>query len=302
MYHRGSRRRRSHPRPSGRAEVPACHQHAGSAGGCDRRHNEGSTIQRRMRLRLAFHAGEIHQDAHGVAGAAINHAFRLIEAPALKSALDTSPGVLAVIVSGWFFDEVVRHHPAAAPGVYRQVQVTVVKETDTVAWIRVADDRAARTHDPSPAAVERASAAGSTEVASAAEVHTGHGLHERADGPVALSVTVPLGRLPVEVRGRDSLLAELRASVTTRRLLRRHQAGVVWVLAGMGGLGKSTAALATAEVAVAGAGGRGGSPLLTRLRCRDAWWRCYGNSGRPNLFSGLCGRGRRSQLTGRGNS
>jgi tetratricopeptide (TPR) repeat protein len=214
------------------------------------RHNEGSTIQRRMRLRLALHAGEIHQDAYGVAGAAINHAFRLIEAPALKSALDRSPGVLAVIVSGWFFDEVVRHHPAAAPGVYRETQVTV-KETETVAWIRVADDGAARTDDLAPAAVERGSPAGSTEVASAAEVHTSHALHEPADGPVALSVTVPLGRLPVEVRGRDSLLAELRASVTTRRLLRRHQVGVVWVLAGMGGLGKSTAALATAQVAVA---------------------------------------------------
>ena len=56
----------------------------------------------------------------------------------LKSALDTSPGVLAVIVSGWFFDEVVRHYPAAAPGVYRPAQVTV-KETETVAWIRVAN-------------------------------------------------------------------------------------------------------------------------------------------------------------------
>ena len=89
-----------------------------------------------MRLRVALHAGEIYQDGHGVGGAAINHAFRLIEAPALRSALNVSPGVLALIVSDWLFDEVVRHYPAAVPGLYRQVQVTV-KETIATGWIRV---------------------------------------------------------------------------------------------------------------------------------------------------------------------
>jgi tetratricopeptide (TPR) repeat protein len=61
-----------------------------------------------------------------------------------------------------------------------------------------------------------------------------------------LPVTVPLGRLPAEVRGRDLLLAELRAPVA-----RRHPGGAerVWVLAGMGGVGKSTAALAAAKTA-----------------------------------------------------
>ena len=63
--------------------------------------------------------------------AAINHAFRLAEAPALRSALDASPGALALIVSDWLFGEVVRHHPAAEPGSYRKVQV-VVKETAAV--------------------------------------------------------------------------------------------------------------------------------------------------------------------------
>jgi tetratricopeptide (TPR) repeat protein len=100
------------------------------------RHNAGCAVPERMRLRVALHAGEIYHDAHGVAGAAINHAFRLAEAPALKSALDVSPGVLALIVSGWLFDEVVRHDPAAVPGLYRQVQVAV-KETATMGWIRV---------------------------------------------------------------------------------------------------------------------------------------------------------------------
>jgi class 3 adenylate cyclase len=91
-----------------------------------------------MRLRVALHAGEIYRDAYGVAGAAINQAFRLVDAPVLRSALDESPGMLALIISDRLFTEVAWHHPAAEPGSYRQVQV-IVKETATAGWIRVPD-------------------------------------------------------------------------------------------------------------------------------------------------------------------
>ena len=101
-------------------------------------HNARCAEPERMRLRVALHAGEVYRDAHGVAGTAINHAFRLADAPALRSALDASSGALALIVSDWLFGEVVRHDPAAEPGSYRQVQV-VVKETAAVGWIRVPD-------------------------------------------------------------------------------------------------------------------------------------------------------------------
>ena len=73
--------------------------------------------------------------------------------------------------------------------------------------------------------------------------------------PDALSVAVPLGRLPAEIRGRALLVTELHRLLAPRRslkrLLGRHQArpGRAWVLAGMGGLGKSTMALATARAA-----------------------------------------------------
>lgn len=59
----------------------------------------------------------------------------------------------------------------------------------------------------------------------------------------ALPVAPPLGRLPADVRGRVALLAELRQSVTGRAR------GGVWVLTGMGGIGKSTVALAAADIA-----------------------------------------------------
>jgi hypothetical protein len=101
-------------------------------------HNTDCAVNARIRLRMALHVGEIHPDAHGVTGSAVNRTFRLIEAPALKSALDASAGVLALIVSGWFYDEVVQHEPAAEPGCYRHVHA-VVKETRAAAWIRILD-------------------------------------------------------------------------------------------------------------------------------------------------------------------
>lgn len=55
-------------------------------------------------------------------------------------------------------------------------------------------------------------------------------------GAVGASVAVPLGRLPLEVRGRDELLQRLRS-----------QQGLV-VLAGMGGVGKSTVAAELARL------------------------------------------------------
>jgi class 3 adenylate cyclase len=50
-----------------------------------REHNQDHGHQARMRLRLALHAGEICQDAHGVTGTAINVAFRLLDAELLRT-------------------------------------------------------------------------------------------------------------------------------------------------------------------------------------------------------------------------
>jgi hypothetical protein len=103
-----------------------------------RRHNASRPTEGRLRLRLALHDGEIARDAHGVTGTALNACFRLLEAPALKGALARSPGVLAVITSARFYDEVVRHCPAGEPGSYHEVDVAV-KETRTTGWICLPD-------------------------------------------------------------------------------------------------------------------------------------------------------------------
>jgi hypothetical protein len=104
-----------------------------------REHNLAHSAPARIRLRMALHAGEMRLDDHGATGTALNHTFRLLDAQELKSALARSPGVLALIVSAWFFDEVVRNTPASAPDTYREVHVSV-KETSTPAWILVPGD------------------------------------------------------------------------------------------------------------------------------------------------------------------
>ena len=99
-------------------------------------HNDGHREPERIRLRMALHAGEVHYDQHGVTAVAVNLAFRLLDARPLKTALADSPGVLAVIVSSWFFEEVVRHS-RVAPG-YCPAEVAV-KETTTTGWICLPD-------------------------------------------------------------------------------------------------------------------------------------------------------------------
>jgi hypothetical protein len=98
------------------------------------RHNRHARREGRFRARVVVHAGEIRRDDHGVVGSALNHAFRLLEADAAKSALRGSPASIVLIASDWFFEEVIRHTPRGGSGAYRSIRVAV-KETRTRAWL-----------------------------------------------------------------------------------------------------------------------------------------------------------------------
>ncbi|ONI79265.1 hypothetical protein ALI144C_25890 [Actinosynnema sp. ALI-1.44] len=115
-----------------------------------RRHNSRHPPEERIRLRLAMHAGEVARDEHGATGNSINLAFRLLDAPELKSAFRRAPGVLAVITSEWFYDEVVRHSSVA--GAYRRIPVTV-KETSTSGWMHTVN--VSNTPQPAAAVIRR---------------------------------------------------------------------------------------------------------------------------------------------------
>jgi tetratricopeptide (TPR) repeat protein len=97
-------------------------------------HNGSHGREQRIRLRMALHAGEVSDDGHGVVGTAVNHAFRLLDAEPFKEAFAGSGGVLAVITSSWFYEEVVRHSDVR--DAYSSIAVSA-KETKTVAWARL---------------------------------------------------------------------------------------------------------------------------------------------------------------------
>lgn len=114
-----------------------------------REYNAGRPSEESIRLRLALHAGEIHYDDHGVVGRAVNHTFRLLDAPAFTLAHARSGGLLSMITSAWFFDEVVWHSVSAARDTYSRIRVTA-KETDAIAWIRLVDGKPVSQDEPSP--------------------------------------------------------------------------------------------------------------------------------------------------------
>ena len=165
------------------------------------RHNAAHPEQERIRLRMALHAGEVHQDPHGFAGVSINRAFRLIEAPASRTALRDSSGVIALIVSDWFYDEVVRHHPAAGPSCFRQVHV-VMKETEMTAWLRVLESGEA------PARRDTGQAA----PASAALSHLTRAGRSLPPSPPGVRYSLPPD--VTAFTGRDEELDRITASVT----------------------------------------------------------------------------------------
>ena len=64
---------------------------------------------RQLRVRAVVHAGEVHYDANGCFGEALDIAFRLLDAPAVKKSLQTTVGPLALVVSEDIFRTIVRH-------------------------------------------------------------------------------------------------------------------------------------------------------------------------------------------------
>ena len=108
-----------------------------------RRHNAVHADGARIRLRMALNAGEVHQGSHGSVSPAVSFTFRLLDAQVAKAAQKQSGADLALIASDAFFQDVVKHDPAADPDSYRNV-LAVVKETTASAWLRLLGAPAAR--------------------------------------------------------------------------------------------------------------------------------------------------------------
>lgn len=105
-------------------------------------HNRRHPAKEQIRLRLALHAGEVFHDEHGVTSTSLNHTFRMLDAETFKSLFAQSAGVLGVISSAWFYDEVIWQSDWGEADSYNRVEVTN-KETTTATWIRVVGQRSA---------------------------------------------------------------------------------------------------------------------------------------------------------------
>jgi class 3 adenylate cyclase len=68
-----------------------------------------SRLQRQLRVRVVVHAGEVHYDANGCFGEALDIAFRLLDAAHVKKALRTASDPLTLVISGDIYRAVVRH-------------------------------------------------------------------------------------------------------------------------------------------------------------------------------------------------
>ena len=172
----------------------------------------------RIQLRVALHVGPVGKDAEGLTGQAVISAARIVDAPVIKARLAAEQADLAFAASDYVYEHVVRNCDGRVdPATFEHMECQV-KESRVSAWVHLAG----RVGPPVPDLSLRP---------------------PPAPGP--LPVAPPLGKLPPEVRGRDGLIGELR------RMLRPYpwRASRAFVIAGMGGLGKSTVALTAARMA-----------------------------------------------------
>lgn len=103
-----------------------------------RAHNGSLDNPGRVRVRIGVHAGQVHTDSHGVAGADVDLTCRLEASGVARATLDAAHAAhLVVVVSNVLYESVVHHGGRfIEPECYRKVRVQL-KETDTTAWVTV---------------------------------------------------------------------------------------------------------------------------------------------------------------------
>ena len=197
-----------------------------------RQYNRRASEVVRIQLRVALHVGPVGKDAEGLTGQAVISAARIVDAPVIKARLAAEQADLAFATSDYVYDHVVRNCDGRVdPAAFEHMECQV-KELHVSAWVHLAG----RVVPPPDLTLVAPTLSPSVAAA---------GARASVQAPGPLPVAPPLGKLPSDVRGRDGLLGELR------RALRPYpwRASRAFVIAGMGGLGKSTIALAAARMA-----------------------------------------------------
>ncbi len=102
--------------------------------------NRNQPSPRRMRLRVALHAGGVLADPQPLHGEAVIHTCRLLDSPAARACLTATEQPLVVIVSQVVYDDVVKHGFGRIDPTTWHPVIAGVKETHASAWVHVPSD------------------------------------------------------------------------------------------------------------------------------------------------------------------
>jgi hypothetical protein len=100
-----------------------------------------SRTQRQLRVRVVVHAGEVHYDANGCFGEALDVAFRLLDAGRVKNMLRDTAGSLVLVVSDDIYSSVVRHgYEGIDQRSFHPLVRVIVAGNRHSGWIHLPDD------------------------------------------------------------------------------------------------------------------------------------------------------------------
>ncbi|MBO2451966.1 hypothetical protein J4573_33100 [Actinomadura barringtoniae] len=115
-----------------------------------RRYNRRAGAAVAIRMRVALHAGLVSRDAEGLNGDAIIHTARMLDAPPLREALNSTDAHLAFMTSAHVFDTAISgDFGLLDPGSFTEVDFQV-KESRITAWMCLPNSKAFVPEPPPP--------------------------------------------------------------------------------------------------------------------------------------------------------
>ena len=199
-----------------------------------RQYNRRASEVVRIQLRVALHVGPVGKDAEGLTGQAVIIAARILDAPVIKARLAAEQADLAFAASDYVYDHVVRNCDGRVdPAAFEHMECQV-KESHVSAWVHLAG----RVVPPPP------------DLTLASLPRRPYRRRPPTSGPASLRRDRCRSRRRW-ASSRPTCAAAMRSCGELRRALRPYpwRASRAFVIAGMGGLGKSTVALAAARMA-----------------------------------------------------
>ena len=97
---------------------------------------------RQLRVRVVLHAGDVHDDNNGYFGEALDAAFRLLDAPRVKTALKAAPGPLLIVVSSDIYAAVSPDDPGGT--ISSRLVTAQVADHQYQGWIHIPTQAAQR--------------------------------------------------------------------------------------------------------------------------------------------------------------